>query len=435
MPQPGWYPSPDDPAKLAFWDGAKWTGETMDKPSSAPALSRREIRLRRAEENEGAAMAFPTWEQRPEEPQAQPEPVHIPEATPIEAVAEVAGYTLGDGTVVEPVNPVAAPHPYIFDEPLPDDLAEALEEAAEPEPEVEVVLRPYVDIREEAAVGWSEDTVRVREAAAQMFQEQYPVPTESVTYPTVVEPVPTEAPQYPTVIEPVPTESPAIPTVAAPIVADESAWLQDDEPVVVVEGTDEDFDAVLGVKPAKEKRAKTPKTKTVKTKTPKEKVEPEAKEPSRSGVRSGLIVAAVGLVLALIGILLVPALLDPTPAGGPVQPGENRASAIVRELNVDVDGYCHPTVEVSAALGGFEVLGLKLHELNTACPVKVGEQVTVYYEPNSGQEARYVRAGTVPVDLIMWSLFGIGMLATAWGLLRAWGTRKQLSIPLVTPKG
>lgn len=368
-------------------------------------------------------MAFPTWEQRPEPAQAQPEPVHVPEATPIEAVAEVAGYTLGDGTVVEPVNPVAMPQPYFFEEPLPDDLTAALEEAAEPEPQVE---------------------------QAPLVVEQYPVPTEAVQYPAVASPVPTEAVQYPTVLEPVPTEAVAYPTVVEPLPsagftlpADESSWLRDDEPVTV-EGTDDEFDAVLGVKPAKAPRAK-------KEKDPKEPRERKAKPETdgdellavapknekgwrQRGVKSGLIVAVIGIVLALVGILLVPALLDPTPAGGAVQAGEQRASAVVRELNVDVDGYCHPTVEVATGFGSFEVLALKLRELNTACPVKIGEQVTVYFEPNSGDDARYVRAGTVPVDLIMWSLFGVGMLGVTWGLLRAWATRKNMSIPLVTLK-
>lgn len=426
MPQPGWYPSPDDPAKLAFWDGAKWTGETMDDPSSAPALSRRELRLRRSEEAEGASMAFPTWEQRPEAAQVQPEPVHVPEATPIEAVAEVAGYTLGDGTVVEPVNPVEAPQPYIFDEPLPDDLAAALDVASEPEPQVEVFAGP-------------EPLVVVPTEAVQYPTVASPVPTEVVQYPTVAEPVPTEAVVYPTVVEPLPSAGFTLPV-------DDSAWSRDDEPVTV-EGTDDEFDAVLGVKPAKVKKEKAPKeprekrVRERKTKLESDDADellaasPKSEKGWRQrGVKSGLVVAVIGIVLALVGILLVPALLDPTPAGGAVQAGEQRASAVVRELNVDVDGYCHPTVEVATGFGSFEVLALKLHELNTACPVKIGEQVTVYFEPNSGDDARYVRAGTIPVDLIMWSVFGAGMLGVAWGLLRAWATRKNMSIPLVTLK-
>lgn len=355
MSQPGWYPSPDSPEKLAFWDGAQWTGELMDQPvvSETPILSRRELRLRRAEEGGAATMAFPTWEQR-----------STPESEPTPAVAEAIDF---------------APE-------LPDDLP-----------------------------------------APPTFIE--PVPTEASVFPTVAEPAPTEMMPEPTEVVAFPTVAEPIPTVTEPMaVAD------------LAESGDE-FDAVLGVEP-KAKKVRGPKTKEPKVKRVREPKVKEPKSPDKSdakgqkkpGVKSGLIVAVIGLVVALVGILLVPALLDPTPAGGAVQPGENRATAIVRELNMDVDGYCHPVVEVPTGFGSFEVLALQLHELNTACPVKVGESATVYFVPGSGEPARYVTAGSVPVDLIMWSLFGVGMGAAAIGILRAWATRKGLAIPLVTPK-
>ncbi len=448
MPQPGWYPAPNDPTKLSFWDGVQWTGQTMDKPSGAlpsdQPLSRRALREQRGE---GVAMAFPIWDNRQETPERLPAP-----ESAIEAGAETGGFELGDGAVVEPVDPQEMPVPYVFDNPVPepaDDLYAALQVTPE-ELEQSEATQPQ---------GWMSDAQAVYTAPE---TPQYPVATEGPQYPTVAAPVPTEAPQYPTSMEPIPTVEEPVASELLPVASEPLP--EASEPVPSVWGsapaaepdsatTDDDFDAALGVTPEPKRPWRTKREKSAPRSTqpmlernrepaPSEPVAiPKAVKSGRLleavktlGVRSGLITAVAGLVVALGALTAVPAVLDPVPAGGAVQSGEQRATAQVRELNVDIDGYCHPTVEVPTGLGSFEVLGLKLHELNTACPVKVGESVTVYYEPNSGGEARYVRAGEVPVDTIMWSLFGLGMLAAAWGSLRVWTIWKGVRVPMVTPK-
>lgn len=459
MPQPGWYPSPDDAATLAFWDGARWTGETMDKPVSAdPPLSRRELRARR---DRGVAAATPVWDSQPDAPAHLPAP-----ESRVEAGADEGGFTLGDGTVVEPVDPQEMPHPYVFDSPEPvapaapaDDLYAALHVTPE---EIEAPAPGSFDeYAAERKSNWSSDAQAVYDVANRAFSAEVeqaprafePVPTEAPQYPTVSAPVLTESPTFPTVSSPIPTAAQSVPSEPLPVfnmprpsiedsvTVDTSVWASSDGG-----GDDSDFDAVLGVeepkRPKREKSAPRSSEPLLERNRETPKARP-ARTPSgdsrltflqRAGLRSGFVALVVGLLVALGGMFAVPALLDPVPAGGPVQSGEQRATAVVRELNVDVDGYCHPTVEVPTGLGSFEVLGLKLHELNTACPVKVDESVTVYYSPNSGDEARYVRAGAVPVDLIMWSVFGAGMLVVAWGAVRSWATWKGVRIPLVTPK-
>jgi len=341
-------------------------------------------------------------------------------------------------------------------------------------PEPELPGTSFDDYSAEVREVWSSDAQAVYDTVQTAFQtevtEAYPaVATEAPSYPEVYEPVPTQSPvypevpaPYPTVSEPVSTEAPqTLPAFEMPqpsmddaALVDTSVWssapVTESEPVEKSSSEENDeFDTVLGVKPLK-KFARPKKEKAApRSSEPlleRNKVAPAQKAPKpprekrasslfqMAGMRSGLIAAAVGLVVALGSLTAVPMLLDPTPAGGAVQEGEQRATAEVRELNVDIDGYCHPTVEVPTGLGSFEVLSLKLPELNTACPVKVGESVTVYFEPNSGADARYVRAGVVPVDLIMWSVFGIGFLVAAWGALRMWGVWKRVRIPLVTPK-
>lgn len=469
MPQPGWYPSPNDPEKLAFWDGAQWTGQTMDRTAVTQPeqpLSRRALREQRSE---GISMALPMWDARQESPTHLPAP-----ESEVEAGADEGGFTLGDGTVVEPVNPEAMPHPYVFDSPEPeapaddvDDLYAALQVTPEEAEEVAGATRTFSELADEARSGWSDDAHAVYGAASATFQQEAarvyePVPTEAPTYPEVATAIPTVVAPIPTVVEPVATETPAVASEPLPgfqmprpssddaTVVGASVWGSSVDEPTADEERDDDFDAALGVASPKKKlsRMKREKPKPRATEPLLERnrepavrrTAPSAPKAGRfdflgaRGMKSGLITAVVGLVVALGALTAVPAVLDPTPAGGAVQAGEQRATAQVRELNIDIDGYCHPTVEVPTGFGSFEVLGLKLHELNTACPVKVGESVTVYYEPNSGSDARYVREGAVPVDLIMWSVFGIGFLAAAWGALRGWGVWKDVRIPLVTPK-
>lgn len=421
-------------------------------------------------------MALPMWDARQERPTHLPAP-----ESEVEAGADEGGFTLGDGTVVEPVDPEAMPHPYVFDSPEPeppvedvDDLYAALQVTPEEAEEVVVTTRPFSELAEEGRRGWGEDTQAVYGAASAAFQREAvqayePVPTEAPTYPeisvpipTVVTPFPTVAEPLPTVAEPVVTETPAVaseplpgfqmprPSLDDAAVVDTSVWGNAATEISSDDAHDDDFDAVLGVASPKKKLGRVKREKPVPRATEpllernrepvtRQSVAPKTKAGRFSflgarGMKSGLITVVVGLVVALGALTAVPAALDPTPAGGAVQAGEQRATAQVRELNTDIDGYCHPTVEVPTGFGSFEVLSLKLHELNTACPVKVGESVTVYYEPNSGGDARYVRAGTVPVDLIMWSVFGIGFLVAAWGALRGWSVWKGVRIPLVTPK-
>lgn len=476
MPQPGWYPSPNDPEKLTFWDGAQWTGQTMDRTAAAQPeqpLSRRALREQRSE---GISMALPMWDAKQERPTHLPAP-----ESEVEAGADEGGFTLGDGTVVEPVTPEAMPHPYVFDSPEPeppaddvDDLYAALQVTPEEAGEtVAATSRQFSELAEGLRSEWSDDSQAVYEAASVAFQQEAahvyePVPTEAPSYPeavvpipTVVEPLPTVVEPLPTVVEPVATEPSVIPSEPLPgfqmprpslddaVVVDTSVW-GNAAPEPSDDARDDDFDAALGVAPLKKRvsranreksapRATEPLLERNREPAARQAVAPRSKAGrlaflSARGMKSGLVTAVVGLVVALGALTAVPAALDPTPAGGAVQAGEQRATAQVRELNMDIDGYCHPTVEVPTGFGSFEVLALKLHELNTACPVKVGESVTVYYEPNSGGDARYVRAGTVPVDLIMWSVFGIGFLAAAWGALRGWSVWKDVRIPLVTPK-
>lgn len=462
MPQPGWYPSPNDPEKLAFWDGAQWTGQMMDRTAVAQPerpLSRRSLREQRSE---GISMALPMWDARQERPTHLPAP-----ESEVEAGADEGGFTLGDGTVVEPVDPEAMPHPYVFDLPEPeppgedvDDLYAALQVTPEEAEEVVVTTRPSSEPTEEGRRGWDEGAQAVYEAASTVFpreavQAYEPVPTEAPAYPEVSVPIPT-------VTEPVATETAAAaseplpgfqmsrPSLDDAAVVDTSVWGNAAAEIPSDDAHDDDLDAALGVASPKKKlgrvkrekpapRATEPLLERNREPVTRQSAAPKTKAGRFSflgarGMKSGLITAVVGLVVALGALTAVPAALDPTPAGGAVQAGEQRATAQVRELNMDIDGYCHPTVEVPTGFGSFEVLALKLHELNTACPVKVGESVTVYYEPNSGGDARYVRAGTVPVDLIMWSVFGIGFLAAAWGALRGWSVWKGVRIPLVTPK-
>lgn len=458
MPQPGWYPSPEDPAKLAFWDGAQWTGQTMDRPSEQPAqpVSRRALRERR---DEGISMALPQWG--------------------FSQAPEVDNASLAE----QPENAAQAQFP-AADAGDVDDLYAALEVTPEEStavtsysdaqavytPEPELPGTSFDDYSAGVREGWSSDAQAVYDTAKAAFQAEVPaVATESPSYPEAYEPVPMQSPAYPevlapypTVAEPIATETPEpLPAFEMPrpsmddsILVDTSVWssapVSASEPAEASSSEENDeFDTVLGVKPLKKfsrpkKEKSTPRASEPLLERNKVTPAPKAPKPPRekktaslfqlAGIRSGLIAAAVGLVVALGSLTAVPMLLDPTPAGGAVQEGEQRATAEVRELNVDIDGYCHPTVEVPTGLGSFEVLSLKLPELNTACPVKVGESVTVYFEPNSGADARYVRAGVVPVDLIMWSAFGIGFLVAAWGALRTWGVWKRVRIPLVTPK-
>lgn len=286
----------------------------------------------------------------------------------------------------------------------------------------------------EAVPGEPDDSSQgIDETADPVFN---PVPTEAPSYPEILEPVPT-------VIEPIPTVLDPVPTVIEPISTETllaSDSLLPDSEEAKPEGSvwgmaeheerdDADFDAVLGVEVPNDKP-------TVKSKPAKKRVPQDAdvvRRPRR-GIASGFATAVAGLVLAFGALTVVPPLLDPTPAGGAVQAGEQRATAQVQELNTDLDGYCHPTVAVANGFGTPEVLSLKLAELNTVCPVTVGESVTVYYEPGSGNDARYVRAGAIPVDLIMWSVFGIGFAVATWGALRLWGTWMRVRIPLVTPR-
>jgi hypothetical protein len=422
-------------------------------------------------------MAAPLWDARQERPTHLPAP-----ETSIEAGADEGGFALGDGTLVEPVDPQDMPHPYVFDSPEPetpapvDDLYAALQ--VTPEEREVTGARPFAEVAAEAREGWSDDAKAVHAAASQVFADEAArmaapvvetpaVPTAAPTYPTVAPPTPTETDAFPTVLAPIPTVSEPIATQAPTFPSEELPAFRmpkpDMEDSVLVDTSvwdtptadtppDDDFDTVLGVKEPtrKPKRVKREKTKArstepllernVEERQPRERAAKSLQSGTwvarltQRGARSGLIAVAVGLVLALSGLFAVPALLDPTPAGGAVQSGEQRAAAVVRELNMDVDGYCHPTVEVATGFGSFEVLALKLHELNTACPVKVGESVTVYYAPNTGTDARYVRAGEVPVDIIMWSVFGLGIAAAAWGALRLWSMWKGVRIPLVTPK-
>lgn len=475
MPQPGWYPSPNDPEKLALWDGAQWTGQTMDRTAVAQPESPLSRRALREQRSEGISMALPVWDARQESPTHLPAP-----ESEVEAGADEGGFTLGDGTVVEPVHPEAMPNPYVFDSPEPeapaddvDDLYAALQVTPEEAEEVVGVTHPFGELADEARSGWSDDAHAVYGAASAVFQGEAarvyePVPTEAPTYPEVATPIPTVVAPTPTIVEPIPTviepmaaETPAVaseplpgfqvprPSLGDATVVDTSVWGSQAGELPADETRDDDFDAALGVaspkklgrvkreKPAP--RATEPLLERNREPVTRQSAAPKTKAGRFSflgarGMKSGLITAVVGLVVALGALTAVPAALDPTPAGGAVQAGEQRATAQVRELNMDIDGYCHPTVEVPTGFGSFEVLALKLHELNTACPVKVGESVTVYYEPNSGGDARYVRAGTVPVDLIMWSVFGIGFLAAAWGALRGWSVWKGVRIPLVTPK-
>lgn len=462
MPQPGWYPSPEDPAKLAFWDGAQWTGQTMDRPSEQPAqpVSRRALRERR---DEGASMALPQWgfPQAPEAdnvaPAEQPKDA-VQEQSPVADAGDVDD--LYAALEITPEEPTAA--------------ASYSDAQAVYTPEPELPGTSFEDYSAGVKEGWSSDAQAVYDAAQTAFRtevtEAYPaVATEAPSYPEVYEPVPTQSPVYPEALAPYPTVSEPVSTEASqPLPAfemprpsmddsalvDTSVWssapIVTSEPAEVSPSDENDeFDTVLGVKPLKKfSRSKKEKAapRASEPLLERNKVAPAPKSPKPprekktdslfqlAGIRSGLVTAAVGLVVALGSLTAVPMLLDPTPAGGAVQEGEQRATAQVRELNVDIDGYCHPTVEVPTGLGSFEVLSLKLPELNTACPVKVGESVTVYFEPNSGADARYVRAGVVPVDLIMWSAFGIGFLVAAWGALRTWCVWKRVRIPLVTPK-
>lgn len=160
---------------------------------------------------------------------------------------------------------------------------------------------------------------------------------------------------------------------------------------------------------------------------------PKRKFTDVPGFRGAAIGVAAGLALIAGGLFGVPALLDPMPAGGPVAAGEVRASAEVREVSLDEDGFCYPTVVVSTGVGSGEARALKLRELNTACPVKVDEVVTVYFSPQDTEApARYVADGEVPVDIIMWSVVGIGALAAIWGSLRYWAGRTGRNIKYVS---
>lgn len=162
---------------------------------------------------------------------------------------------------------------------------------------------------------------------------------------------------------------------------------------------------------------------------------PKQKVTEVPGFRGAVIGMAAGLALIVGGLFGIPALLDPTPAGGPVTAGEVRTAAEVREVSMDEDGYCYPTVVVSTGLGSGEARALKLRELNTACPVKVGETVTVYYSPQDVESpARYVMDGEMPVDLIMWSVVGLGGLAFVWGALRYWSGKSGHRVKFVSAK-
>lgn len=162
---------------------------------------------------------------------------------------------------------------------------------------------------------------------------------------------------------------------------------------------------------------------------------PKRKFSDVPGFRGAAIGMAAGVALIAGGLFAVPAILDPTPAGGPVTSGEVRASAEIREVSHDEDGFCYPTVVVSTGLGSGEARALQLRELNTACPVKVGETVTVYYSPQEVEmPARYVADGVMPVDLIMWSVVGLGAVGAAWGGLRYWAGRTGQRIKFVSAK-
>lgn len=162
---------------------------------------------------------------------------------------------------------------------------------------------------------------------------------------------------------------------------------------------------------------------------------PKARLKDVPGFRGALIGAVAGLALIGGGLFGVPAVLDPEPAGGPVAAGEVRSSAVVREVSMDGEGFCWPTVEVSTGLGSGEARALKLRELNTACPVKVDEVVTVYYDPQAADApARYVADGDVPVDPIMWSVVGLGGLVLLWSGLRFWGGKSGHRIRFVTAR-
>jgi uncharacterized protein DUF2510 len=65
----GWYEAPDDPSRLRYWDGSRWTDEYRERPMQSPAAERptqapaADARSAPALSSaaDGASVRFPIW--------------------------------------------------------------------------------------------------------------------------------------------------------------------------------------------------------------------------------------------------------------------------------------------------------------------------------------------------------------------------------------
>lgn len=336
MPQPGWYPSPRDADTLAFWDGDKWTGQTL--PSQA--VSEVQVNLSPGIADDLGSQQV-VWEE---------EALDAPEQLPVEP----------------------EPNDFLGDVPVADRHASYDVAVEEPVPSDE-----------------EDDAFLVGEAPKTRRQR-----------------------------EPRPAKAASVATEEA---VEEPALVEEEDALTLSR-------RITGVGKRRPPLVSVPE-RPVRIPRPKQKL---AAVP---GFRGAAIAAALGLAVIAGGLFGVPAVLDPEPAGGPVAAGEVRSSAVVREVSIDGEGFCWPTVEVATGLGSGEARALKLRELNTACPVKVDEVVTVYFNPQEPDgEARFVTDGVVPVDIIMWSVVAVGGLVTLWGALRFLSGKVGRRIKFVSAK-